>query len=43
MTRMKWPRYASYEEDIKLRGDKWDAKYEKQRVFFGTIQIYTFI
>jgi len=30
----RWPRFASFEEDLALRGEKWKSKYNGRRVIF---------
>jgi len=32
--RTRWPTYASYEEDISLRDEEWDKKYDGLRIIF---------
>ena len=32
--RVRWPSYASYDEDISLRDEEWDKKYDGLRIIF---------
>lgn len=42
--RDSWPPYASHEEDVKLRGEKWNMKYGSKRIILwdGTNGPFTF-
>ena len=32
--RLKWPKYLSFNEDLQLRGTRWDASYSDKRIIF---------